>query len=296
MNTASTFVPSPDPAGVGGEQRGVDMLIDDYARYQRSRGFSERTIDRRTATLKQFARLVAPAGPDEATMEDVENFLASKSSARTRHAYRSDLRTFYKWAIRRRLVTNDPTALIDPIKVPKSLPRPLHGDLEGLLLVGRIETRRMVALGLYAGLRCAEIAALDGADIIRHGEPPILVVRDGKGAKDRVVPLRPELLMLLADAPASGPVFPNRSTGRPIRAKSVSAAIKRHLEACDVDGVPHQLRHTFGTHAARVAGGDLQAVAAAMGHGSLETTKGYAAFDGGRLAPLFARMYGGDAA
>lgn len=294
MSATGTVVPASDtPSSDGGQEAG-SMLIDAYARYQRGRGFSERTVDRRTATLKQFARLIAPAGPARATVEDVENFLASKQSARTRHAYRSDLRTFYKWAVRRGLLPDDPTELIDPVKVPKSLPRPLHGDLDGLLLVGRIETRRMVALGLYAGLRCAEIAVLDGADIIRHTEPPILVVRDGKGSKDRVVPLRPELLMLLADAPLSGPVFPNRSTGRPIRAKSVSAAIKRHLEACGVEGVPHQLRHTFGTNAARVAGGDLQAVAAAMGHGSLETTKGYAAFDGGRLAPLFAKMYGGN--
>jgi integrase/recombinase XerD len=272
------------------------MLIEDYARYQRSRGFSERTIARRTTTLTLFAKLVAPAGPNDATMEDVENFLASKTSARTRHAYRSDLRTFYNWAIRRGLLTNDPTVLIDPIKVPKSLPRPLYGDLDGLMLVGRIEVRRMVALGLYAGLRCAEIAVLDGSDIHLHVIPPVLVVRDGKGAKDRVVPIRRPLVPLLRDAPRSGPVFPNHSTGRPVKAKSVSAAIKRHLQACEVDGVPHQLRHTFGTTAAQAAGGDLQAVAVAMGHGSLETTKGYAAFDGGRLAPMFERMDGGDAA
>lgn len=296
MNEKGTVVPVLVAGGRDADREEDDVLIDAYARYQRSRGFSERTITRRTNTLKQFARLIAPAGPSKATREDVEHFLASKAAARTRHAYRSDLRTFYNWALRRELVDHDPTALIDPIKVPKSLPRPLHGDLDGLMLVGRIEMRRMVGLGLYAGLRCAEIAALDGADIIRHSSPPIIVVRNGKGGKDRVVPIRPQLLGLLADAPSSGPVFPNPATGRPVKPKSVSAAMKRHLEACGVDGVPHQLRHTFGTVAARAAQGDLQAVAAAMGHESLQTTKGYAAFDGGRLAPMFDRMDGGDAA
>ena len=269
------------------------MLIDEFARYQRTRGWAERTVERRTCTLKLFARLVEPASLETATHEDVENFLALRPAARIRHAYRSDLNVFYKWAVRRSLITLNPMEWIDPIKVPKSLPRPLHGDLEGLLLVGRLETRRMVACGLFAGMRCAEIAALEGADVRMHVDPAVIVVRGGKGQKDRVIPMSPELIELLAGV-SSGPVFPNASTGRAMKPKSVSAAIKRHLQACGLEGVPHQLRHTFGTELGRLAHGDLQAVADAMGHESLKTTAGYAAYDGGRAAALIARMYKGN--
>lgn len=271
------------------------MLIDDFARYQRTRGFARRTIDRRTSTLNLFAQLLEPASIERATHEDVEHFLSQRPAARTRHAYRSDLRVFFSWAVRRQLIELNPMELVDPIKVPKSLPRPLHGDLEGLLLVGRLETRRMVACGLFAGMRCGEIAVLDGADVITHTSPKVIVVRNGKGGKDRVIPMHPTLAELLDGLPA-GPVFPNPSTGRAMKSQSVSAAIKRHLAACGMDGVPHQLRHTFGTELGRRAGGDLQVVAAVMGHESMETTKGYAAFDGGPAAGLIGRMFGGDAA
>lgn len=271
-------------------------MIDQFSRHQASRGFSERTIKRRALTLHQLERIVAPATLAEATGDDLATFLAAKPSPRTRHAYRSDLRVFYTWALRRGYVTADPSALLDSIKVPKSLPRPFSGDLSGLFEVGSRRARQMTALGLYAGLRCAEIAVLDASDIITHTDPKVIVVRNGKGGKDRVVRIHPTLLELLGEQPSGGLLFDNPRTRRAVTPATVGRTIKRQLELCGIDGVPHQLRHTFGTELARVAVGDLQVVAEAMGHGSMETTRGYTAFAGGRSAALIGAMFGGDAA
>lgn len=265
-------------------------MIDQFTAYQRSRGFSEATIRRRTMTLGSFSRFLQPMDLAAAELGDVEEWLQTKRSARTRHAYQSDLRVFYTWAAKRDLVDDNPAALLDSIKVPKSLPRPIGDEIHAALLCGSLRTRRMVALGLYAGLRCAEIAAVDCGDVNTKTAPPVLVVRNGKGGKDRVVPLHPVLADLLADLPEHGPLF--TWAGRPVRPESVSRTIRRHLEGCGIDATPHQLRHTFGTEAYRVTR-NLLLVGGLMGHESTDTTKGYVGLAGDG-AEAIGRMFGGD--
>lgn len=275
---------------------GGNRVIDQFSRHQASRNFTDRTIKRRALTLRQLERLIAPTPLLEATGDDLSSFIASKPSARTRHAYRSDLRVFFQWALKRGYITADPSVLLDSIKVQRSLPRPFSGDLTVLFEFGSLRARQMAALGLYAGLRCAEIAVLDASDVITHTDPKVIVVREGKGRKDRVVRIHPLLLDQLGQLPSSGLLFANARTRQAVTPATVGRAIKRHLEACGIDGVPHQLRHTFGTELARISDGDLQVVADAMGHGSMETTRGYTAFTGGRSAALIGQMFGGDAA
>lgn len=265
-------------------------LLAQFARYQRARGFSPATLRRRRSTLTAFAAYLEPSTLEHAELADVEQWLSTFGHASTRKSYRSDLRMFYAWATARSLIAANPTTLVDPIKVPRSLPRPL--DIAAVLpalIVGTRRARRQVALGLFAGLRVAEIAALDAADVAADGSPPMLTVRLGKGAKDRAVPLHPILADLLRDLP-SGPVFPSR-TGGPVRPDSVSRTIRQQLERVGVTATAHQLRHTFGTEAARASGGDLRIVAALMGHAHMNTTMGYVALSGDETARVVASMF-----
>lgn len=257
-------------------------MIEQFGRYQHGRGFSAATIKRRRLTLTSLQAFLAPKTLAEATTMDLEEFLASKPAARTRHAYRSDLRTFYTWAIKRDLLTTDPAAGLDSIKVPKALPRPLGDEARTLLFHGDRVTRQMVALGLFAGLRCAEIAALRGEDVWIHGDECSVIVRDGKGGKDRSIPMSSELRDVLGKVPSSGPLFPGRGGRRQVTPGTVSARIRRHLARAGIDATPHQLRHTFGTAVARRSGGDVVLTAAWMGHGSTDTTMGYIRLTAGR--------------
>ena len=267
------------------------QMLGQYAAYEVAGGLDPKTIKRHRLTLGAFARVV----PDlvSATTDDVIVFLGSYQSPKTKHAYRSDLRGFYAWAQRRGHVAANPVDGTRTVRLPRPVPRPLGPEVRRALEVGPRRTRRMVALGLYAGLRCAEIAALDGADVHMHTDPPMLHVRDGKGGRDRVVPMHPELVEMMWNVAPAGPLFPGLR-GRPhVSAGSVSALLSRHLKRCGIDATPHQLRHTFGTEMTRRAHGNLIVVADAMGHTSMQTTRGYVGWSG-QAYPVIAAMYGGD--
>jgi integrase/recombinase XerD len=266
-------------------------VIELFAQHQLFRGFSLRTVQRRTTTLRQFQRFLEPATLGDATARHVEQFLSAKPAARTRHAYRSDLRVFYHWAVDRGLVTADPAAKVESIKVPKGLPRPIDtAAAAATLRWGSLRTRRMVGLALFAGLRCCEIAALHAEDVWVHADSPVVVVRNGKGGRDRVVPIHPELGLLLADLSPAGPLFPGRA-GETVRPASVSSTISRHLHLSGLNATPHQLRHTFGTELARVSGGDMVFTAELMGHASMNTTMGYVRLATGGGADIVGQMY-----
>lgn len=263
-----------------------------FAAHMRYRNLSKATIRRRLATLALFERYLAPKDLVVATRDDIETFLGTRSAARTKHAYRSDLRVFYQWLTDKGVLESSPAAKVATIRVPKSLPRPLDvAEVLGALTFGGRQVRRMIGLALFAGLRCHEIAQLHAEDIWLHGKPPMVVVRHGKGAKDRAIPMHPDLVSLLRDVPASGPVFPGRNhpTMRPY---SVSSAIARHLERAGIDGTPHQIRHVFGTELARQSGGDLLLTATLMGHESTATTMGYVRLTPGLAGAVVATMYG----
>lgn len=250
-------------------------MIDQFSQHLRYRGLSPATIRRRRDSLGQLARYLHPMRLDQATTEVLEQFLSTKRAARTRHAYRSDMRTFYAWAVTHGQMKSNPALGLASIKVGKALPRPIDPrEARGMLLHGSRQVRRMVALMMFAGLRAGEVARLEGADLWTHTSPPVVVVRNGKGGKDRSIAMHPELLELVADVRGTGPVFPGPA-GAPIRSDSVSRAVQRQMRLTGIDGTPHQLRHTFGTEFARMAGGDLLRTAEVMGHESTDTTRGY---------------------
>lgn len=254
-------------------------LVASFAAHQRLRGWSDATVTRRSGTLRMFAGTVAL---DRATVDDVEAFLAARKTAATRHAYRSDLRAFYSWAVDRGHVATDPTTRVAPIKVPRYLPRPLDAtSLRDAIAAADPEMRLMLMLGAYAGLRCMEIANLRAEDIADG----VLVVRGGKGGKDRAVPLHPALEGALAQMGHGGQVFPGATPD------NVSRRVTRHLRAHGINATAHQLRHTFGTELARVTHGDLLVVGSVMGHASATTTLGYAKLAANQAAPAISQMF-----
>lgn len=257
---------------------------DKYLDYLRLRGFSAQTIRRRASTLRAFSAYIAPKATEDADHDDIEGFLAGYTQPRTRHAYRSDIRAMYAWAVRRGVIAVDPSINVDPIKVPKALPRPLNPNLIPALIATAPDedTRLMIALGAYAGLRRSEIAALCGDDVSTGGG--FLIVRGGKGNKDRRIPLHPMLSVML-EGRHGGRLFhchPN----------TVYKRIVEHFARFGIVGTPHQLRHTFGTELARACDGDLQMVGLLMGHEQLSSTQGYCAYADRGASAAVGGMYG----
>lgn len=264
-----------------------------YTRYLQARSLSAKTVKRYVGTVDLFVRFLDPAGVEAATALDVEEWLRARPNPKTRHAYRSDLKLFYAWGMRRWGFAASPIDDVDRIRVPRSLPRPIcPADALRAVHYGELRTRRAVGLGVFAGLRNAEIAALDCVDVSLHHRE--LVVRGGKGGRDRVVPVHPLLARLLDGIGRRGPVIVGRHGG-PVRPDTVGDIIRRHFRGLDITATPHQLRHTFGTEMARAADGNLIVVAKTMGHASMNTTMGYVGWSG-EARPIVDGMFADGAA
>lgn len=268
-------------------------LFEAFAEYQRGRAFSVHTVIRRRRSLASFARHMAPASVTTATAVDVEEWLRRLRAPRTRHAYRSDLASFFRWAQRRELVTSNPMPLVDPVKVPKALPKPAPVEaIAAALATASGDVQLAILLGALAGLRRSEIAALERQDFHLEAVPPVLVVRNGKGGKDRVVPVHPLIAERVQGV--TGWLFPSPVRSGPVGSDHLGARIAVALSASGQHVTAHQLRHYFGTEVARATAGNLVLVGQLMGHESPTTTAGYVAWTGAEGAAAVAGLAGFD--
>ena len=262
-----------------------DDIVSAFASYMRVRGFSHATVRRRVGTLAQFCRLITPKPILTATDSDIHEFLSLYESPRTRHAYRSDLAVFFKWAHRRQLIERNPCDVVDPIKVPQTLPRPVSvAQVWMLLNCAHVhDLRLMIALAAFAGLRVSEIAHLDADDVdtVRN----VLVVRAGKGGKDRIIPLHPALRSIVLSQPHT----PGRLV--PQTKGTIGRRISEHMRDCGVDASAHKLRATFATELAEMARGNIVLVQRLLGHSSPDTTMLYVGWHGGEAGETVAAMY-----
>lgn len=261
----------------------TDMRPDDavhvegFTTYMQSRAFSRNTWNRRRQGLLRFSRHMAPGSMLSATAIDVEEFLSKLRSASTRKAYRGDVGTFFRWAVRRGITDRNPVAETDGVKVPRPLPKPAPAaDITAAFSVADADTQLILMLGALAGLRISEIAALDYSEVYLDQDPPVLIVREGKGGKDRVVPLHPTLMRMFSTRPRSGWVFLTpHGGGRHMTTYGIRSRIYRTTRRAGVSFTSHQLRHAFGTETARWSGGNVVLVGALMGHSAPATTMGY---------------------
>jgi site-specific recombinase XerD len=167
--------------------------------------------------------------------------------------------------------------------VPKRLPTILCADeLRRLFgVVAHHPKHKALLLTLYgAGLRISEALNLRPADI--DGGRMFIHVRGGKGAKDRMVKLSPQLLTILRDywrqcRPAGEWLFPQHKDPR--RAMDPATAERVVSRAAKRAGItrrvsPHTLRHCYATHLLE-AGTDLRSIQMLLGHTNLKTTTRY---------------------
>ena len=190
----------------------------------------------------------------------------------------SALRYLYKRTLRRRDLAYDD--LIFP-KVPQKLPIVLSQE-EVVRLIDAAPNRlyRMILVLLYAtGVRRTEAARIKVEDI--DSKRMVIHIRQGKGARDRDVPLSPKLLEELRSywqwKKPRGYLFPSTAGQRGV---DQSISDKTVWNACRVAATragltkkihPHMLRHSFATHLLE-AGADLRTIQLLMGHERLEDT------------------------
>jgi site-specific recombinase XerD len=166
---------------------------------------------------------------------------------------------------------------------------PLNGRELGRLLAvlegsGWLDQRNltMVSLMARAGLRVSEVVAMYREDVTLSERKGEVLVRQGKGQKERVVPLsnlaRQHLRAYLAVRPAFSEtrLFVSRN-GQPLSERDVQRVVARAARQAGIERTvtPHLLRHTFATRALRQGNIDLATLSALLGHENLTTTARY---------------------
>lgn len=214
------------------------------------------------------------------------------------------LRSFYKFLVRRGIITSNPVTAVRTPKQEKKLPKFLEYDqVKKLLETPPINNwlgarDRAILEVLYStGIRVSELVGLNMDDIDFLGE--VIHVR-GKGKKERIAPISSTALRVIQhylefrnkraqNNPNFDPkvLFVNKH-GKRLSTRSVRRKMDKYLKMAGLDPSisPHTLRHSFATHMLN-NGADLRSVQELLGHQSLSTTQVYTHLTTNKLKDVY---------
>lgn len=236
----------------------------------RCRGVNLRRADR------TLPRGLAAATADElwAWQDELRDHLAIASV----RCYTSHVKQFFRWAVSDGHLEVDPSVELKTPRVPAGRAAPIPEDRLRVAVSCAPDTatrplKTWLILAAYCGLRAGEIARLTRESI---ADDKLLV--DGKGGKERQVPLPADVrTLLVAHISGAGPIWRHRS-GRALTPRDVSLDCCRHLRDTGAGASLHKLRHRYATRLYQLSK-DPMFVRAVLGHESLKTTQIYLGVD-----------------
>lgn len=247
------------------------------------RGKSEQTIKTYVHAIKQFSDWLDGAGTDlkcyaRSDVQQYIDYLASKrKSAATLNKIWNAIKKFSRWAEKENTIGD--IAVVKPVNYKNEAPKSLTRlDVNKLVReIDREENKRdmaIVQLLLNTGLRLSELVSLDNSDIELSNRKGQLIVRRGKGNKERTVPLNKEarraLVKYLEERTDNEEALFLSNRGKRISTRTVQYLIEKH--GFNV----HALRHTFITSLVR-SGHDISVIQSLSGHSSADMILRYSA-------------------
>jgi integrase/recombinase XerD len=267
-------------------------------------GYSADTVRARRIALRRFIAWCAErelADPCAITAPVLERYQRHLFTYRkpdglpltlgSQHGALAPLKTWFKWMTREHHIPSNPASELQLPKQPKRLPRTLLAvqDIDAILHEAEPATpaglrdRAMLELLYATGLRRMELPALKRYDVDLGRR--LVFVREGKGRRDRVVPLgeraaawldkylaeaRSQLLAADSDA-----LFVT-DYGEPISPAWLADKVKRYMAFAGIDkpGATHLFRHACATHMLE-NGADIRYIQEMLGHANLATTEIY---------------------
>jgi site-specific recombinase XerD len=188
----------------------------------------------------------------------------------------STLRGYYRWLIGQGRATKNPFNLLDPVKIPVKLPQVLTQAEVTLLIESSNGRDRAILELLYGcGLRASELLTLEK---IYLDEGYVIV--NGKGNKERMIPLNPSSIRALRYYLEIRPATESRQLilsayGKPLTRRGLYEIISKvSMKILGKKIHPHTLRHTFATHLLE-GGANIRAIQELLGHADLNTTMRY---------------------
>lgn len=270
-----------------------------YLQYERR--YSSHTVDSYRNDLTQFNAFLTQIKPEskieliDVTHNEIRSWIISLMQdgldPRSVNRKMAALRTYFKFLIKRDVITEDPTVRLFALKTSKKLPSIVkENEITGLLsqfdsddtFIG-MRDKLILELLYGTGIRLSELIHLKKSDInLKEGLIKVL----GKRNKERIIPLPAELILVIDDYTTSREKALGEYTGddflvvtdkgRKTYPMYIYRIVNRFLGLFTTTDKksPHVLRHTYATHLLN-KGADLNAIKELLGHSSLASTQVY---------------------
>jgi integrase/recombinase XerD len=269
--------PHPVP-GDPADPAGWPRLVGEFCEWMGAHGYSPRTIENRRGQLAALASWLAERGisrPLEVTRPMLERYQrhlfhyrkgnGEPLSFRSQSQRLLPIRAFFRWAARANHVLYNPASEIELPRVEHRLPRPALTAAEAEQVLAQpdlslplgLRDRAVLEVLYSTGVRRSELAHLSLYDL--DHERQTLMVRQGKGRRDRFVPLGERALSwvarylaevrpALASEPDDGTLFLT-ADGTAFSPDRLTQIARGYVEASGVDkvGACHLFRHTMAT-------------------------------------------------
>ena len=247
----------------------------------RSKRYSESTISTYSEALKSFLIFYREKAVVEINNEDViiynnDYILKNHLSASYQNQTVNAIKLFF-------MTVRETKIEVDKIHRPKRaklLPNVLSKEEIKLILNAHsnIKHKMMLSLIYSCGLRCGELLALQPVHI--DSQRNIVLLKNAKGQKDRIVPLSPKILDMLRQyykvCKPTTYLFEGQTAGMPYDSRSLQLVLKQALQKAGITkpATLHWLRHSYATHLLE-NGTDLRYIQELLGHSSSKTTEIY---------------------
>ncbi|MDP3618557.1 MAG: site-specific tyrosine recombinase XerD [Ramlibacter sp.] len=274
-------------------------------------GLSRNTLSAYRRDLTLYAQWLGAQGRaiDSTAEHDINGYFAARhadSRATTANRRLTVFKRYFRWALRERLITADPTLRLQAAKQPLRVPKTLsEAQVEALLDAPDVDAplglrdRTMLELIYASGLRVSELVGLRTFNLgMNEGVLRVM----GKGSKERLVPFGQVasdwITKYLAD---SRPVILGgqqtedlfvTARGQGMTRMMFWLIVKKYAALAGITAPlsPHTLRHAFATHLLN-HGADLRAVQMLLGHADISTTTIYTHVARERLKQLHAQHH-----
>ena len=298
----------------------ITRYMDEHFEWMLVTGYTADTVRGRRQAIRRFIAWCDDRGlsdPKEITKPILERYQrhlfyyrkadGEPLSLGSQHAALTPLKTFFKWLAKENHILWNPASELELPPQPKHLPRALLSieDVEAILRaadhssVTGLRDRAMMEVLYSTGLRRTELANLRryDADLSRL----IVFVREGKGRKDRVVPIGERAALWLDKYMVrSRPLFIGAECdalfvndyGEPVTPDYLASKVRRYMEEAGIDkpGSCHLFRHACATHMLD-NGADIRFIQAMLGHAALSSTERYTHVAIGKLQQIHAATH-----
>ncbi len=264
------------------QQRDEDKVkLEEFRKWMIHRRYSDSTINTYTGMLGQFLKFIRPKESSEINSDDMVRFVNEYVIPRgLSYTFQNQVINAAKLFFRHVYKAELDVETFERPRREHRLPNVLSRNEVKQIIEVPTNTKHRVMLSLiYAcGLRRSELLNLKPGDI--DSQRGVLLIKQSKGKKDRIVPISEKLIGILREYykcyKPEKYLFEGQVKGEQYSASSMQKVLR---EACDKAGIQkpvtlHWLRHSYATHLLE-SGTDLRFIQEQLGHSSSKTTEIY---------------------